>query len=765
MRKTGLLILLVAALIGCPPPGEDEIFNNINIADWVTFADGDSISSVTQSFTVAAEKDGYTATVKAPSTMTVEGNTVSVNPINIYAPSQEAVLTITLTKDGVSKQFPLTVTLKRTLGSMPVEQLIRFDESLDTIDGVTKNFTLAQNTGDWGEDISWVFETDSANLQYNASTGEVTVTLTDEQQKATATATFTKEGFEPVTKTYEITVLTQNEGFSWTPDSLTDYITLGNGGKDYLWRIRADFELTTEIPKDDTHGAVTVSWSSSNEDAISINGGDATVTRALDSQKVTLTAAFAETGRRPKEIKIDVLVMETIPATLTVDGKTYKLVYFDAFDNQAILEANWDIGNPGHDAPEIGNNDLEPKYFKAPDGQFHGYADEWQKQPTWSPRATYIEDGKARLLAKYDKEAQIGVAGALHSKRLFPHGVFHARWTQKRDTASHWDAFWLDTNQPFSKAYGEKLLNLPKALRSQVAESSRGEGFFNNQASNIQHGSDTVDNAILYQSKYTLKTSPSVPNWGFTAAKRVDKIGRWYNGEQRYELDAYEWNPAGGNINITTQNNVIHTWHWMRGYPGNTSGTDNGVDKKWFVGDVARNNGKVGGYSTTYNAAVNKTPSFTLTALYNDSKIAFYYNAHGESNFSSPKYSRSKKGDGTFDNTATTTNSNKEQIPNPDNYQPWPDDEFNPVQVKFTIEPGQWDDRFYLITTEFQNKPDEFDAMDLEYFAYYAAEDDMFNPNIGDENNSVPLTDITDMDNVQEDNETQAKLTKEWVQE
>ena len=345
MRKTGLLILLVAALIGCPPPGEDEIFNNINIADWVTFADGDSISSVTQSFTVAAEKDGYTATVKAPSTMTVEGNTVSVNPINIYAPSQEAILTITLTKDGVSKQFPLTVTLKRTLGSMPVEELILFDESLDTIDGVTKNFTLAQDTGDWGEDISWVFETGSANLVYEESTGEVTVTLTDERQKATATATFTKEGFDPVTKTYNITVLTKNEGFSWTPDSLSDYITLGNGGKDYLWRIRADFELTTEIPADDTHGAVTVSWSSSNEDAISINGKKATVTRALDSQKVTLTAAFAETGRRPKEIKIDVLVMETIPATLTVDGKTYKLVYFDAFDNQAILEANWEVNS------------------------------------------------------------------------------------------------------------------------------------------------------------------------------------------------------------------------------------------------------------------------------------------------------------------------------------------------------------------------------------------------------------------------------------
>lgn len=748
MRKTGLLILLVAALIGCPPPGEDEIFNNINIADWVTFADGDSISSVTQSFTVAAEKDGYTATVKAPSTMTVEGNTVSVNPINIYAPSQEAVLTITLTKDGVSKQFPLTVTLKRTLGSMPVEQLILFEESLDTIDGVTKNFTLAQDTGDWGEDISWKFETGSANLQYNDLTGEVTVTLTDEQQKATATTTFTKEGFETVTKIYEITVLTQNEGFSWTPDSLTDYITLGNDGKDYLWRIRDNFTLQTSFEAGTGHDAGTITWTSSNEAAISVSGGTATVTRALDSQKVTLTAAFAETGRRPKEIKIDVLVMETIPETLTVDGKTYKLVYFDAFDNQAILEANWDIGNPGHDAPEIGNMGLEPTYFKAPDGQFHGYADEWQKQPTWSPRATYIEDGKARLLAKYDKEAQIGVAGALHSKRLFPHGVFHARWTQKRDTNSHWDAFWLDTNQPFSKAYGEKLLNLPKALRSQVAESSRGEGFFNNQASNIQHGSDTVNNAILYQSKYTLKTSPSVLNWGFTAAQRVDKIGRWYNGEQRYELDAYEW------VNGTGQNNVIHTWHWMRGYPGNQTGTQEGVDKKWYVGDVAREQGKVGGYSTTYSAAVNKTPSFTLTTLYNDSKIAFYYNAHGESNFSSPKYSRSKQKGDIFDSTRPE-----------DNQQPWPDDEFNPVQVKFTIEPGQWNEAFYQITTAFRNNPDNYDAMDLEYFAYYAAEDDMLNPNIGDENSGVSLTAITDMDNVQESAETQTKLTKEWVQE
>ena len=744
-------IIFFLLFTGCPQPETDsDIFTGIKVADFFVFAEGDSSGSVTKPFTFQTEKNGMKMTVKVPSSMTVTGNTISVNWYNVYSPTQEAVLTATLTKDGQSKAFPFTVVLKRTLGSMPVSELILFDEKLDTIDAVTSSFTLSQTTGKYGETVSWNFTTESPDLVYDESTGRVTVTLTNDRQSATAEAVFTKEGFESVTKTFDLIILTSSEGYSWTPDSLTDYITLGNSGKDYLWRIRDNFTLKTSFDAESGHGAGTVTWTSSDDAAISVNGSTATVTRGLDSQKVTLTATFQETDseKKSKDLTIDVLVMETIPATLTVDGKTYKLVYFDAFDNQAILEANWDIGNPGHNAPEIGNNNLDPTYFKAPDGQFHGYADEWQKQPTWSPKATYIEDGKARLLAKYDTEAQIGVAGALHSKRLFPHGVFHARWTQKRDSDSHWDAYWLDTNQPFSKAYGEKLLTLPKALRKQVAESSRGEGFFDNKASNIQHGNTAVSNPILYQSQYTLKTDSSVPDWGFTAAKRVDKIGRWYNGEQRYELDAYEW------INGTGQNNVIHTWHWMRGFPGNQTGSLSGVDKKWYVGDVARNQGKVGGYSTTYSAAVNKTPSFTLTALYNDSKIAFYYNAHGENNFSSPKYSRSKQTGDMFDPNITEE----------DNRQPWPNDEFNPVQVKFTVEPGQWNDNFYQITTAFRNNPENYDAMDIEYFAYYAAEDDMLNPNIGDENSGVPLTAITDMDNVTEFAETQAKLTKEWVQ-
>lgn len=747
MRKTGLLILLVAALIGCPPPGEDEIFNNINIADWVTFADGDSISSVTQSFTVAAEKDGYTATVKAPSTMTVEGNTVSVNPINIYAPSQEAILTITLTKDGVSKQFPLTVTLKRTLGSMPVEELILFEESLDTIDGVTKNFTLVQNTGDWGEDISWEFDTDSANLQYNETTGEVTVTLTDERQTATATATFTKEGFEPVTKTYNITVLTKNEGFSWTPDSLSDYITLDNDGKDYLWRIRDNFTLQTSFEAGTGHDAGTITWTSSNEAAISVSGGTATVTRALDSQKVTLTAAFAETGRRPKEITIDVLVMETIPATLTVDGKTYKLVYFDAFDNQAILEANWDNGNPGYDKyPDkgklLGNPGGDPFYYKSPDSQFHGYGNELHKQPTWSPRATEIKDGKARLHIKYDSEISQGIIGAIHSYRRFPHGLFIARWTEKRDNTNHWDAFWLDTNHPFSKAYGQKILNLPKALRSQVTKDSMlGEGFFDNTTDDIQKGNDTVNNPILCQAKYTMiENTTQNNNWNFTKAISSGQKGRFYNAEQRYELDAFELPYANHQPNI-----VFHQWGFMRGNPSNNP-------NNWrSVGTVGRDLDKVNfdNYSTQISSSdVASGKPFTFSCLYSENKIAFYHSGSGNPDFSTPRH---------------TVNNNKGKVATSE--MPWPNDEFNPVEVKFSIEPGSgWADTPSASEGDWYKKGN-IDYMDLEYFAYYAAADDMLNPNIGDEGSGVPLTAITDMDNVPEDAATQAKLTKEWVQE
>lgn len=763
MRKTGLLILLVAALIGCPPPGEDELFNDINIADWVTFADGDSISSVTQSFTVAAEKDGYTATVKAPSTMTVEGNTVSVNPINIYAPSQEAILTITLTKNGVSKQFPLTVTLKRTLGSIPVEQLILFEESLDTIDGVTKNFTLAQDTGDWGEDVSWEF-TGSENLVYNAETGEVTVTRTDERQTATAKATFTKEGFESVTKTYELTILTSAEGYSWTPDSLTDYIALGNDGKDYLWRIRDNFTLQTSFEAGTGHDAGTITWTSSNEAAISVSGGTATVTRDLDSQKVTLTAAFAETGRRPKEVTIDVLVMETIPATLTVDGKTYKLVYFDAFDNQAILEANWDIGNPGYDAnaelqTKVGNKGGDPFYYKSPDGQFHGYGNELHKQPTWSPHAVEIKDGKARLQIKYT-EATGGIIGAIHSYRRFPHGLFIARWTEKRENTNHWDAFWLDTNHPFSKAYGQKILNLPKALRSEVKEDSiLGEGFFDNTADNIAKGSETLNDAVLYQADYTMLKETNTNEqsaWNFTLAQEVDQKGRFYNAEQRYELDIFELPNGNDNPNI-----VIHLWHFMRGYPSNKSGSPKSV------GNVARDVGKLNlnSYSTAFTSPdVASGKPFSFSCLYNDEKIAFYHSGSGEPDFSRIRHSKTKEETEDKDEIVKGSGPKGSKDAN-QSPMPWPNDEFNPVEVKFSIEPGSgWGDNPSASEGDWYKKGN-IDYMDLEYFAYYAAADDMFNPNIGDENNSVALTAITDMDNVQEDAATQERLTKEWTQE
>lgn len=744
---TGVGILLFF-FTGCPqPPTEADIFADIQVADFFVFAEGDSAASVTQPFTFQTEKNGVKISVKAPSSMTVTGNTVSVNWYNVYTPAQEAVLTATLTKDGQSKTVPYSVVLKRSLGSMPVSELILFNEELDTVDAVTSNFTLSPTTGAYGETVTYTVSPDSKNIVYDESTGLVTVTLTDSRQSATVTATFTKEGFEPVTKTYELTILTSAEGYSWTPDSLTDYITLGNGGKDYLWRIRDNFTLQTSFEAEAGHDAGTITWTSSNEAAISVSGGTATVTRDLDSQKVTLTAAFAETGRRPKEIKIDVLVMETIPATLTVDGKTYKLVYFDAFDNQAILEANWDNGNPGYDKYSdkgqlLGNPGGEPFYYKSPDGQFHGYGNELHKQPTWSPRATEIKDGKARLHIKYDSEISQGIIGAIHSYRRFPHGLFIARWTEKRDNTNHWDAFWLDTNHPFSKAYGQKILNLPKALRSQVTQDSElGEGFFDNTTGNIQKGNDTVVNPILYQAKYTMIEDTSTQDdWQFTKAISSGQKGRFYNAEQRYELDAFELAYENNNPWV-----VIHQWGFMRGNPSNNPSAG------WrSVGAVARGidqldpspNGKQ--FNTSHIA--NKTP-FTFSCLYNEEKIAFYHSGSGQPEFTNCPYSRTKTTSGLVEGSQ----------------MPWPDDEFNPVEIKFSIEPGSgWGDNPAASEGDWY-KQGNVDYMDVEYFAYYAAEDDMLNPNIGDAN-GVALTAITDMDNVLESAETQAKLTKEWVQ-
>ena len=251
-----------------------------------------------------------------------------------------------------------------------------------------------------------------------------------------------------------------------------------------------------------------------------------------------------------------------------------------------------------------------------------------------------------------------------------------------------------------------------------------------------------MNNPILCQAKYTMIENTTQNNsWNFTKAISSDRKGRFYNAEQRYELDAFELPNANNNPWV-----VIHQWGFMRGNPSNNPSAG------WrSVGAVGRDldqldpstNGKQ--FNTSHIA--NKTP-FTFSCLYNEEKIAFYHSGSGSPEFTNCPYSR------------TITNGLVEG-----SQMPWPDDEFNPVEVKFSIEPGSgWVDTPNASEGDWY-KQGNVDYMDLEYFAYYAAEDDMLNPNIGDENSGVSLTAITDMENVQESAETQAKLTKEWVQE
>lgn len=833
-----ITLLFAVGLTSCPPPVTEFDFANYDVAKLFKFADGDSKDSVTQPFNVTTKDGDINIEFNAPDYLVFNEGTFTIDWPLVTKQNLEAIITCKVSK-GTSFAFKeFMVILNRKLGLVSLDELVTFSNIDDSFELVMNNFKLAKKVPRYEENITWSgFEACPSILSYNSATGNVTVTRGSVVNTVTLYATFSKDGFDSVTKEFTLTIaddsmaysyaptnidslitlasgdflnrISQNfnvatlipsDGFhgdvniawsanpssaitfngevatlntsgsqvvnvtlqaiftegsniavkrtriitidpnSYAPQALEGLIALGNSGKDYMWRIRANFAVATEIPASATNSAVTVSWSSSDSSVVSFNNGAAKVTRSLSSKPVTFTATFKEGSREPVTKSCKALVMEQIDDTLTVDGVEYKLIYFDPFDNMEILKANWDIGNPGNDGSKlVGNPGGNPVYYKSPDGQFHGYANEQKKWPLWSPRAVRIVDGRLFLDIKYDNEINRGVVGAVFSMRRFPYGLYVARWSEnQRKHTNHWDAFWLDTNHPFSKAQGKKVLNLPKALRSKVApDPDFGEGFFNYNASNIQKGNNNVSTPIMYQSSYNLVTnSQQNGNWNFTAAKESGTIGRFYNGEQRYELDIFEL-PYADNRKPSS---VGHFWHWFRANPGNNP------NDPWGPGEVPRNAGKI--ELSSYSREITKdyvgSTFFTFSGLYSPNKIAFYTSGDQKPDYSSAHHS--------FNNKNGKVN-NSDII--------WPNDEFNPIEVLFSIEPGtNWFGNSGVPNGE-PYKSGHVDYMEIEYFAFYAPSNALVNKNIGDAS-GVALTPITNFDNVKESAATQAKLTEEY---
>ena len=169
------------------------------------------------------------------------------------------------------------------------------------------------------------------------------------------------------------------------------------------------------------------------------------------NKAVTVTVDYVAFYYLDEEIEvIEVKEPTIIPARVTVEGKELKLTHYDPFDSMETLKENWDIGNPGIERPELDNPGIEKPTLRKdfPDG-IKGYENDRYKQPYWSPQAVDIKDGELLIKVYFnpnidnlneDSNGKVGyipgetanlynkkgygVAGAIHSKRQFPSGLF-----------------------------------------------------------------------------------------------------------------------------------------------------------------------------------------------------------------------------------------------------------------------------------------------------------------------------------------------------
>ena len=391
---------------------------------------------------------------------------------------------------------------------------------------------------------------------------------------------------------------------------------------------------------------------------------------------------------------------DNIPLSVTVEGKTLKLTHFDPFDDWDTLETNWDIGNPGIDRPEIGNPGIErPTLVEFPDG-IKGYSGDRYKQPYWSPEAVGIsDDGQLEIKVFFDKTIRnknvnngqegyipggsavdttgYGLAGAIHSKRQFPSGLFvtkikHSWGNRSAKTNAHWDAWWAESNNPFSRAYGKKEL-----FSWGTDDSTRRGKVFTDGVPETQY--------------------------------------KGVNGEQVYEYDMYEWVS-----NNTTQWQVLHSWAWYGGYPGwedryETRGGDNNY---WSTADNLRGNDNQG-FSNSYgdNGQAQRGNWFYLAMLVTPEKVVMW-NFPGDWNWnfsaSAIRKSELNNQNRAFGNSAA-----------PLSYRDA--DGKSPIQVKYSSELGDWGNKHNLIYNNRETlTPENPDIMHAEFFAFYAWDTDKY---------------------------------------
>ncbi len=459
----------------------------------------------------------------------------------------------------------------------------------------------------------------------------------------------------------------------------------------------------------------TVSYEVTPAGVIDLNGGTGSKMTDLQQNssylatlKITFTSVIYPDDTVNQNVPIQIKPVlpsgSNIQTEIAVEGKTLKLTYFDEFDNQGYFENDWDIGNPGYgfgtsaDGDDYtayraasGNAGIEtPSLVQYPDGT-KGYSGDRYKQPYWSPKATKLNGGNLEIHAYWDSSIianptghlpggtnstqGYGLAGAIHSKRQFPCGLFITKIKHSTGKKTcHWDAWWAESNNPFSRKYGEKTLFMPTGGEDRAR---RGHVF-------------TSDNY-----------------------SDVEATDRGRNGEQVYEFDMYEWVANG-----STQWQVIHAWAWYGGYPGNEQRTSTGDIQLWSTNDNLRQHdrdGISGVFSSSYNDSSQASSGdwFYLVMLVTPNKIQMW-NCPIRPTFEESLSNAIKTSVATIQPGAFGNN----EVNNI-----WPANDYAPIQIKYSSEIGQWSNNHAAIKSSGLT-PDNPDIMYSEFFAFYAWEED-----------------------------------------
>lgn len=393
----------------------------------------------------------------------------------------------------------------------------------------------------------------------------------------------------------------------------------------------------------------------------------------------------------PKTVTIDASALNPKYANLTLTR-----TYSDEFDDWSRLEQDWDIGNPGYNKPEVGNMGYKtPEPVKFSDG-LYGYKNDRFKQPYWSPKAVTLKEGFLVIGTMYDQNVPVydkdgkkvrdgyALSGAVHSRRQFPYGYFETRILMDKETATHWDAWWAESNNPFSREYGKKKLFTP----TQGMLDSLGLSL---NISDIKQKTD----------KYTEKN-------------RAPQEWQGFNGQQVYEYDMYEW------VEVATgsQWQAEHCWDWYGGYPGieelKNGGNPPSSDAFGTVHDMKTIDGlRVNdGYGAVGNMSLQpklkEKDYFTLAMFWAPEGFIMWFDGQQK---------LVRKSDTKVKNWLENSNEKAKLA----------DDAFNPIQIKYSTEIGSWDNNHNLFFKEYQ--PDgkkaikPYDVMYADYFAFYALEE------------------------------------------